>query len=64
MQSALSRYLKGKLRKIKVNRRGVSPRIVQATLISSGGKTRVSGQTLKAALGLRDAWIFFKKVKG
>jgi stage II sporulation protein D len=65
MQSALSRYLKGgKLRKIKVNQRGVSPRIVYATLISSAGKTRVSGPTLKAALGLRDTWAFFKKLKG
>jgi stage II sporulation protein D len=64
MQSALSRYLQGgKLRKIKVNRRGVSPRIVYATIISSAGKTRVTGMTLKAALGLRDTWAFFKKRK-
>jgi stage II sporulation protein D len=64
MQSALSRYLKGgKLRKIKVNTRGVSPRVVYATLISSAGRTRVTGSTLKAALGLRDSWVFFKKVK-
>jgi SpoIID/LytB domain protein len=64
MQSALSRYLKGgKLKGIKVNRRGVSPRIVYATIISTRGKTRVTGMTLKAALGLRDSWAFFKKVK-
>jgi stage II sporulation protein D len=65
MQSALSAYLKGgKFRKIKVNSRGVSPRIVYATIISSAGKTRVTGMTLKAALGLRDSWVFFKKLKG
>jgi stage II sporulation protein D len=65
MQSALSRYLKGgKLKGIKVNRRGVSPRIVYATIISTRGKTRVTGMTLKGALGLRDSWAFFKKVKG
>ena len=65
MQAALSRYLKGgKLRKIKVTQRGVSPRIVYATVISSAGKTRVSGPSLKAALGLRDTWAFFKKLKG
>ena len=59
-----ARYLKGgKLRKIKVTQRGASPRIVYATLISSAGKTRVSGPTLKAALGLRDTWAFFKKLK-
>jgi stage II sporulation protein D len=64
MQSALSRYLKGgKLRAIKVNRRGASPRIVYATVISSRGKTRVTGSTLKTALGLRDTWAFFKKFK-
>ena len=65
MQSALSRYLKGgKLKGIKVNRRGVSPRIVYATIISTAGKTRVTGMTLKGALGLRDSWAFFKKSKG
>jgi stage II sporulation protein D len=65
MQRALSRYLNGgRLRKIKVNQRGTSPRIVYATIISSAGKTRVTGPTLKTALGLRDTWAFFKKVKG
>lgn len=64
MQAALGRYLKGgRLNKIKVNRRGSSPRIVYATLIGTAGKTRVTGPTLKAALGLRDTWAFFKKTK-
>ncbi|MFN2612393.1 MAG: SpoIID/LytB domain-containing protein [Solirubrobacterales bacterium] len=65
MQAALARYLKGgRLKKIKVNQRGTSPRIVYATLISTAGNTRVTGSTLRTALGLRDTWAFFKKKKG
>lgn len=64
MQRALGRYLNGgRLRGIKVNRRGTSPRIVYATLIGTAGKTRVTGPTLRTALGLRDTWAFFKKTK-
>jgi stage II sporulation protein D len=64
MQKALGPYLKGgRLKRIKVNKRGTSPRIVFATLIGTAGKTHVTGPTLKAALGLRDTWAFFKKTK-
>jgi hypothetical protein len=64
MQSLLSRYLKGgRLKTIKVTRRGVSPRIVYAKIISTRGKTKVTGMTIKAALGLRDSWAFFKRIK-
>jgi stage II sporulation protein D len=64
MQRALGRYLKGgRLRKIRVKKRGTSPRIVRAVLVTSAGRIPISGPTLRTALGLRDTWAFFKRVK-
>ena len=63
MQRALRGLVRGKLRKIRVVRRGVSPRIVRAKLVGSRGVTKVSGQTLKARLNLYDTWVFFRKIK-
>jgi stage II sporulation protein D len=62
MSAALSGLgLRGKLRNIVVTQRGVSPRIVHANLIGSGGTTTVTGPQLAGALGLPDTWAFFKK---
>jgi stage II sporulation protein D len=63
MQRALGGLVRGKLRKIRVTKRGVSPRIVRAKLIGSRGVTKVRGQTLKSRLKLYDVWVYFKKVK-
>ncbi|MSO40726.1 MAG: SpoIID/LytB domain-containing protein [Solirubrobacterales bacterium] len=63
MQSALDDLVRGKLRQIKVVKRGSSPRVVRAKLIGSGGTTKVSGPTIQFRLGLRDSWMFFKKLK-
>ncbi len=49
----------GKLRRIRVLRRGVSPRIVQAQLVGSAGSRNVTGPQLRKAFGLRDHWINF-----
>jgi stage II sporulation protein D len=62
MNSALhSIGLRGKLKNIAVTQRGVSPRIVRANLIGTGGTTSVNGPQLRSALGLPDTWAFFKK---
>jgi stage II sporulation protein D len=62
MNSALRRLgLRGKLRNIVVTQRGVSPRIVHANLIGTGGTTTVVGPQLRDALALPDTWAFFKK---
>ena len=62
MNSALhSIGLRGKLKNIAVTQRGVSPRIVRANLIGTGGTTSVNGPQLRTALGLPDTWAFFKK---
>jgi stage II sporulation protein D len=61
MNGALGGLVRGKLRNIVVTQRGVSPRIVHADLIGSGGTTTVTGPQLRDALGLPDTWAFFKK---
>jgi stage II sporulation protein D len=61
MQGALGGLVRGKLRNIVVTERGVSPRIVHADLIGSGGTTTVTGPQLRDELSLPDTWAFFKK---
>jgi stage II sporulation protein D len=51
--------LPGRLRWIRVLKRGVSPRIVRAQLVGSGGTATATGPQLRRALGLRDSWINF-----
>ena len=62
MNAKLRRYLKGRLKSIKIRKRGVSPRIVSADVIGTRGRTRVTGSTLRQALGVHDNWMRFKKV--
>ena len=52
-------FKKGPLRAVYVIKRGTSPRVVRALLIGHAGATAVDGATLRARLGLRDAWVFF-----
>jgi stage II sporulation protein D len=58
----LGAYLDGRLKKVVVTKRGVSPRIVSAKLIGTGGTTTVSGSQLEVALGGYDTWMTFQKV--
>ena len=64
MQSRLSGLVKGTFRGIKVVQRGESPRVVYADIVGSGGRTRVTGPTVRARLGLYDTWFSVKKVTG
>ena len=61
-QRRLGRLVKGGLRRIKVLRRGRSPRVVRAQIVGSGGHTEVSGPTLRTKLGLYDTWARFTVV--
>ena len=45
-----------------ITKRGVSPRIVAAKLIGTGGVTRVTGEQLEVALGGYSTWMSFQKV--
>jgi stage II sporulation protein D len=61
IESRLSGLFSGRLRKIKVLKRGDSPRIVSARVVGSRGSSRVSGPGLQAALNLRSTWARFRK---
>jgi stage II sporulation protein D len=65
ISSRLSAYLEGRLKKVVVTKRGVSPRIVWAKLYGTGGVTKVRGDQLEAALGTYSTWMtFVKQVSG
>lgn len=64
ISAKLGAYLKGKLRQVVVTKRGVSPRIVSAKLIGTGGATKVSGEQLEVALGAYSTWMSFRKLAG
>jgi stage II sporulation protein D len=52
----------GAFRRVKVLKRGVSPRVVRARVIGTSGSRVVSGPQIRAALGLRDTWMTFVRV--
>ncbi|MEO8687437.1 MAG: SpoIID/LytB domain-containing protein [Solirubrobacteraceae bacterium] len=58
----LGSAVKGSFRGIEVVRRGRSPRIVEADIIGTGGRTRVTGGQLRARFGLFDSWAFFTSI--
>ncbi|HEU4392498.1 MAG TPA: SpoIID/LytB domain-containing protein [Solirubrobacterales bacterium] len=64
ISSRLSPYLDGRLKQVVVTRRGVSPRILSAKLIGTGGVSTVTGAQLEVALGGYDTWMTFEKVIG
>jgi stage II sporulation protein D len=61
IESALGSYLKGDLQDIQITKTGVSPRVVTANVVGSGGTTKVTGSQLQSALGLYSTWIAFTK---
>ncbi len=62
ISSRLGGYLKGKLKRVVITKTGVSPRIVSATLVGTGGSSTVTGSQLSVALGGYDTWMTFEKV--
>jgi stage II sporulation protein D len=61
IESKLGHLLKGNLEDIVITKTGVSPRIVSANVVGSGGTTKVSGSDLESALGLYSTWMTFSK---
>jgi stage II sporulation protein D len=61
IESRLSGLFSGRLRKIKVLKRGDSPRIVRARVVGSQGSSKVSGPGLQGVLALRSTWAYFFK---
>jgi stage II sporulation protein D len=52
----------GAFRSVKVLERGVSPRVVRASVKGTAGSRVVTGPQIRAALGLRDTWMTFVRV--
>ena len=64
ISSKLGGYLDGKLKQVVIAKRGVSPRIISARLIGTGGTTTVSGEQLEVALDGYATWMTFQKLSG
>ena len=62
ISSRLGAYLKGKLKQVVITKTGVSPRIISAKLVGTGGTSTVTGSELSVALGGYDTWMTFQKV--
>jgi stage II sporulation protein D len=63
MASALSGLYSGRLRRVRVLKRGASPRIVSAKVVGSAGASKVNGPTLQSRLGLMSTWERFRRVE-
>src|SRR3954452_18990479 len=59
LDAKLGSFVKGKLKTVKVTKRGVSPRIVNAQVIGTRGTVNVTGPQLRSRLGLYDTWMYF-----
>jgi stage II sporulation protein D len=57
LNARLGAQCPGSFRRIKILKRGYSPRVVRAQVICSRGRVRASGQTLRSELGLYDTWF-------
>jgi stage II sporulation protein D len=62
ISAKLDAYLDGRLKQVVITKTGVSPRIIEAKLVGTGGVTTVSGEQLEVALGGYDTWMTFQKV--
>jgi len=62
ISAKLGSLLDGKLKQVVIAKTGVSPRIIEAKLIGTGGTTTASGEQLEVALGGYDTWMTFQKV--
>ncbi len=58
----LGRLVRGRFIGIQVTRHGVSPRIVQARVVGTGGRTTVTGGQLEGAFGLPSTWASFTTI--
>lgn len=64
ISAKLDPHLEGRLKRVVVTKRGVSPRIMTARLFGTAGITTVTGSELATALGGYDTWMRFEKIVG
>jgi stage II sporulation protein D len=58
----LGSLVKGRLKGIRVTKRGVSPRVVSAQVVGTRGTTDVTGPQLQSAFGLMSTWMRFTTI--
>jgi stage II sporulation protein D len=63
LDAKLGSFVKGKLKSVKVTKRGVSPRIVNAQVVGTRGTVNVTGPQLRSRLGLYDTWAYFVSIQ-
>jgi stage II sporulation protein D len=63
LDAKLGSFVKGKLKSVKVTKRGVSPRIVDAQVVGTRGTVNVTGPQLRSRLGLYDTWAYFVTIQ-
>jgi stage II sporulation protein D len=61
IESRLAGLFSGRLRRVKVLKRGDSPRIVRARVVGSRGSSKTTGPRLQGRLGLKSSWARFHK---
>jgi stage II sporulation protein D len=54
--------VKGQLKQVVVTKTGITPRIITARLVSTGGVSTVTGTDLESALGGYATWMTFEKL--
>jgi stage II sporulation protein D len=62
LDAKLGNLVKGRFRSINVVSRGVSPRVVKAYVVGSGGRKAATGSQLRDRLELRDSWFYIRRV--
>lgn len=62
ISAKLGAYLDGRLKQVVITKTGLTPRIVSAKLVGTGGTTTVTGEELEVALGGYGTWMTFEKV--
>jgi stage II sporulation protein D len=62
LKAKLGGWVLGRFKGIKVLERGVSPRVVRAQVRGSRGNVSVTGPQLRSRLGLRDTWLYVRRV--
>jgi stage II sporulation protein D len=63
LDAKLGSFVKGRLKSVKVTKRGESPRIVNAQVLGTRGSVNVTGPQLRSRLGLYDTWAYFVTIK-
>jgi stage II sporulation protein D len=63
LKARLGSLVKGDFQRIEVLRRGSSPRVLDAVVVGTQGRTQTKGTVLRTRLGLYDTWAYFTSIQ-